>query len=456
MSDAQLDDDTFEALRDYVRDLSGIHFDDKKRYLLESRFRRRASRCDVATGKAYIELLRSDRGAAEREALIAEVTTNETSFFRHGRQMEILKQVLGEQIEARRVAGDRSLSVWSAACSSGEEAYTVAMMLSDLVDDLDRWDIQILGTDISAEQIERARAATYTEREMRSLSDTYHRHVDIDADGGGRMKEAIRELVQFDVANLILDPAQCGYYDFVICRNALIYFDAATRERVLEGLHRALRPGGGLILGPSDSLQGVAARFARTPYSTYNFFKRPDDEIPGSSGPAADAEQVAAAPVSPAPSAPGDHPLFPPAASLQGRMLALRMDHGLQSLGRDLDSSIAKALECVLKVMAQLKSLSEQNDPDASSRATLTRMERQLDRAMFQLQVGDRGQQRVEALRALLQELIDREITPQQDPVDLGVQTSRFDPTILNEEESMGIEGDDRHLSQDEIDALFD
>ena len=244
MPEAYLDDTTFRDLRELVQRISGIHFDDNKRYLLEGRVRRRALHCGLPSAEAYLELLGGAAGAAEREALIGEVTTNETSFFRHSRQIDRLRQLLVEQIDARRTTSNLSLSIWSAACSSGEEPFTVAILLCDLIDDIDAWDICILASDISAEHVQRAESGVFTERQLRSLPEAHRRHVEFDADGAGRLSKQVRQLVHFEVANLVDVSREPQSHDIVLCRNALIYFDANTRIQVLKRLHRGLRPGG--------------------------------------------------------------------------------------------------------------------------------------------------------------------------------------------------------------------
>lgn len=440
MSAPYLDDATFKALREYVRQLCGIHFDHKKRYLLENRVRQRASRCGVSTAAEYFALLRRDDSAAERQTFIADITTNETSFFRHGRQIAILREVLGQLLQERHDEGRHDLLVWSAACSSGEEPFTVAMLLVELLEerheDPTRWDLAVRATDISAEQVERARLGSYTERQLRSLPDEFRRHFeavtpDGQRDKGGQVIEAVRRLVQFEVANLTQAPPISDACDVVLCRNVLIYFDDQTRQQVISGLRQALRPGGYLVLGPSDSLHGIGEGFARTPHSTYNFYTRTREAAAPIGAPTAITAAISEAVPSArtddrttsAPSAQAPSASETPAASggsLQNRMLSLRLDHGLQALSRDLDTSVARALEYILKVSEELNSITADTDLDAQQRAALGRASRQLERTLFQLQVGDRGQQRVEALRALLQEMIDRGVTDTPKPVDLG------------------------------------
>ncbi len=454
MSEDFLDDATFVALREYVRQLTGIHFADGKRYLLESRVRRRAQACGMMTAHDYLGFVRGGDGGDERKILIADVTTNETSFYRHGRQMDILRSVLAEMLSVRRAEGRRTLSVWSAACSSGEEPYTLAMLLCDLLPDIDAWDVRILGTDLSSRQIAMARQADFSERQIRTLPDEFRRYIEATTPGQWRPVAAILRLVEFAEANLTEAPPATGAFDLVLCRNVLIYFDADIKRCALDRIEQSLRPGGLLLLGPSDSLHGLNSNFQRTPHSTYNLYAlqsldvdvRVPSEAARTSTPKAHSPPAAGALVRP---------------SLRSRMLALRLDRGLQDVSRDLDTSVARALDRVIEVADVLNALGSEQGMDAGHRAALRRAARQMGQILFHLQVGDRGQQKVEALRAVLQEWLDELFADGDGQVDLGVQTSRFDPAIMPDPADAGAPEEDkdaaeRPLSQDEIDALFD
>ena len=154
-----LDDQAFRAFSDYIYRLTGISYGDNKRYLLDSRIRRRARHNGCATPQAYLDLLQ-DKGKSrdEVETLIDEISTHETSFFRHKDQMDIFAKLMGELMDDDALGPPRQLKVWSAACSSGEEPYTVSMILHDLLDGAQGWSAAIRATDISAPVVATARA----------------------------------------------------------------------------------------------------------------------------------------------------------------------------------------------------------------------------------------------------------------------------------------------------------
>lgn len=470
MTQVFLDDQSFASLRDYIRDLTGIHFADSKRYLLENRLRRRADQAGVATAGEYLELLEGAGASGEIEALVDEITTNETSFFRHERQMLLLKEHVDELVAARRSQGRRRLRIWSAACASGEETYSVAMIASDAIEDLDGWDVDIVGTDISVAEIGRARDACYGDRQLRTLPDDVRRRYFEPASEPGCWSPVarLRRLVRFSVGSLLGAETPTAV-DIVLCRNVLIYFDAPTKGRVLDLLYDAMAPGGTLVLGPSDSLHGLTDRFRRTPHSAYNFYRKPGvppahDPTPPAHDPTPARGNAPPAGTTPATSrsaGAATRPATDMGASLRSRMLVLRLDSGLRDICRDLDSSVGKTVERLTDVTSLLSEIGDTDGLDAARRAQIRHCARQLNQLFLYLQIGDRGQQKLEALRGLLQELSDRLFVQSEVEVDLQVRTSSYDGSILSRgEEDDGVtEGgaeEDRPLSQDDIDALFD
>jgi chemotaxis protein methyltransferase CheR len=248
----------FAVIADIVRARSGIVLGQDKGYLVESRLdqivrkRRYAGLAEIAAR------LRAHPNSPLADDVIEALTTNETLFFRDVKPFEHLRQRL------RALHGvcspTQPLRIWSAAASSGQESYSIAMTALDA--GLGSRPIQILGTDISAEQINRARLGLYSEFEVqRGLSPENLARYFSRTDMGWRINDSVRKLVEFHKWNLMDDLRPLGTFDMVFCRNVLIYFDIQTKRKVLNALWERLAPGGLLYLGGSETTFGVSDRF---------------------------------------------------------------------------------------------------------------------------------------------------------------------------------------------------
>lgn len=203
------------------------------------------------------------RGPATVAALIDEVTIQETSFFRDRRQLDAIAWQL--LLERALAAGSAEIRVWSAACATGEEAYTLALCAAEAFAPAEP-PVRILGTDISNRALAAARAGVYRARSLRGVEPALRSRYLEAARGGLGVGERVRQLVRFAPHNLARDPIPPlgeAAFDLIVCRNVLIYFDNETVERVIDGLEGALRPGGMLILGSADTLCGTVRRLAR-------------------------------------------------------------------------------------------------------------------------------------------------------------------------------------------------
>ncbi len=213
---------------------------------------------------AFLEASRDPAGAAGLlDRLIEEVTINETFLFRQRRELDAIEWK--QLFERARGAGFDRLRVWVAACASGEEAYTLAILASEAFAP-DPPPVSILGTDISAATLKLARRGRYRPRASRTLDPDMREHYFVPSGDGVVVGDALRELVEFRRHNLVLDPAPSPdgrAFDLVACRNVLIYFDAEAVERVIYSLESALAPHGMLLLGAADRLCGSARRLAR-------------------------------------------------------------------------------------------------------------------------------------------------------------------------------------------------
>lgn len=260
----------FKKLRDIIYERSGIHLQDRKKHLLESRLGRRILELEMDEYDQYITFLtigpyRDD----EFEELLDRITINETSFFGDVPQLQVFKNTaLSEMIEAR--SATRRLRIWSAACSSGEEPFTLAMLIHrSLGVRLADWRIEILGTDISEKALNIASEGIYTSHLIRSfpkiMADRYFRQQ------GSRyvIDPEIRSMVSFEQHNLKdrLGARRHGQWDVIFCRNVLIYFDDDMKRDVLRMFCNQLQPDGWLFLGRSESIRGldVPLEQAQTP-----------------------------------------------------------------------------------------------------------------------------------------------------------------------------------------------
>lgn len=447
-----LDDQTFAQFRAYIYDLTGIDYTESKRYLLDTRVRHRARETNMDDGPNYLSFLKSSAdNQVEIDLLIDQVSTHETSFFRHANQIKIFDKIITEVIAERRLTGSKRLKIWSAACSTGEEPYTLAMVVREKLAGESGWDISVQGTDISSGSIAQARRGRFAERGVRNTPEPYlskYFHRDPQDPHFYTLSPDLANAVKFDAISLIDDSQTTSRRDFdiVFCRNVLIYFDDTAKKRVLEVLWQSLVPGGYLVLGPSDSLHGLSNSFQRTQYSVFNFFQR-----------AIDSTSTTAAPVEAAPSLPPPTPASTrdTSQSLRLKILIQRLDRGIRDLSQDLNTSLGKTIDAVSTVTTTLETLGKKDDLDAKTRADLLGADRQLMRILLFLQVGDRTQQKTEALRATLQELSDNLLGTEQEAPDLQVSVASFDENILPQDEQDEGETGEGPMSQDDIDALF-
>jgi chemotaxis protein methyltransferase CheR len=255
-------EEEFRLLRDLIHQHCGIFFREDTRFLLERRLGPRLEALGLPNYSAYHRHLRFDpaRGA-ELQKAIELVTTNETYFYREPHQLDALAREILPEL-ARIHESDRTLRILSAGCSTGEEAYTIAVLVKESRL-FDGWNVEILGCDISGRCVEHARAGVYGEHAFRNGEAEAMRRWFHLREGKWSIDPAIRRMVRFARENL-LDPralATIARLDVLVCRNVLIYFDVAARKQVLSTYHERLRDGGWLLLGHSESLVNLTADF---------------------------------------------------------------------------------------------------------------------------------------------------------------------------------------------------
>ncbi len=252
MSTVAISEGEFHALRDLIRERFGIYYDDTKQFLLQSRLQTRLLKCRINDFGAYLRYLTTSIDREKEWAELASVlSNNETYFFRERAQLDIL---ISEVVEESTKNGAR-LRVWSSACSTGEEPYTIGMMLNEARRVPPNM-ISIRATDLSPRALERAATGYYRELSFRATPPQIVQKYFRPFEGGFFVNDEIKRMVEFGRLNLLDSSAVAGIgvQDAIFCRNVLIYFDKPTQKRVVEAFAKVLRPGGYLFLGHAESI----------------------------------------------------------------------------------------------------------------------------------------------------------------------------------------------------------
>jgi chemotaxis protein methyltransferase CheR len=274
----KLSDETFALLRDFIYSKTGIYFPEKKKYLIEGRLAKRLQLLNVTHFEEYLQLLKyGQRRESEFESLCNIVTINETSFFRNEGQMNAFEQKLAGEIIAKKTYGARTLRIWSAACSSGEEPYTLAMLyLEHLKPRYPDLHIEIIGSDINTAVVDMARVAEYSHYAIRSLPEVYVKKYFDNYNGLFRLRTEVKELVRFEYNNLINHQTmrQMTHFDFIFCSNVLIYFDQKAKIQVIGDLYDSLNRGGYLFIGSSEMLHRISNAFKLVSFPKTTVYKK--------------------------------------------------------------------------------------------------------------------------------------------------------------------------------------
>jgi chemotaxis protein methyltransferase CheR len=256
-----LKEEEYQRFCTLIYDESGISLGNQKHSLLASRLSKRLRDLGLATFTEYYEMLIEDKTGEEFTRMLDLISTNKTDFFREPKHFDFLRERIVPEL-----AGAKRIRIWSSACSSGEEPYTIAMTLYDGIQSPAQWDIKILASDLSTRVLAKAAAGTYDEERVRAVPpDTVKRHF---LRGRGesadliKVKPHLMEMIHFQRMNLMDDrfPIKTPL-DLIFCRNVMIYFDHPTQETLVNKFHHYLKPGGYLFIGHSESLQWVKHPF---------------------------------------------------------------------------------------------------------------------------------------------------------------------------------------------------
>ena len=252
--------DDFDFLAKLLKERSGLIITPDKAYLLESRLMPVARQRNLKSIEEVVARMRGRDETLARDVTEA-MTTNESFFFRDTKPFDQFRDTVLPQVMQSRAA-KKSIRIWSAACSSGQEAYSLAMLLKESAAKLAGWHIEIVGTDISVEMLEKAKAGLYSQFEVqRGLPIQFLVKYFKKKDESWQIDPTLRGMVQFREWNLLHDLRGLGSFDIVFCRNVLIYFDPPTKARVLAAIARQMAPDAALYLGGSETTLGVTNRF---------------------------------------------------------------------------------------------------------------------------------------------------------------------------------------------------
>ncbi|ADU65479.1 Protein-glutamate O-methyltransferase [Desulfurispirillum indicum S5] len=257
----KLTDEEYKLIRDMVYEYCGIYFQEHKKYIIENRLSRRLKQLNFTSFKDYYYFLKYDRKKDEELVEIMNLLTiNETYFFRElGQLKHMISVAIPELVKSK---SDRVLRIWSAACSTGEEPYSISILLKDSGVLPAGYRVEIYGTDLSQDAVAKAKAAKYRKISFRSTEPQYMKYFR-EQDAEFTVNADVRLPVKIDRGNLLL-PADTGRYrnmDIVFCRNVLIYFDKESKRKVIENLANALQPQGYLYIGHSETLFGISDAF---------------------------------------------------------------------------------------------------------------------------------------------------------------------------------------------------
>ena len=251
----------FELIAQLLKERSGLALNKEKAYLLESRLNPVARKWNFSGFDELAQAIRKNKDEALLVDVTEAMTTNESFFFRDQKPFDQFTSiVLPHMLEAR--AAKRSFRIWSAACSSGQEPYTLAMLLREHADKLAGWNVEIVATDLSNEILDKAKEGLYSQFEVqRGLPIALLVKHFVQVGDRWQIDDSLRKMIKFQQFNLLGDLSKLGRFDVVFCRNVLIYFDTPTKTQVLDGIANLLPPDGFLYLGGAETVLGTTDRF---------------------------------------------------------------------------------------------------------------------------------------------------------------------------------------------------
>lgn len=271
-------DEEFRLFRTLIYDEAGIYLKETRKDYLENRLQKRMTATSTASPFWYYKHVLENR-KTELITLLDELTVNETSFFRNRPQIDLFgKGILPEILAKKEREKDYKLRIWSAGCSTGEEPYTIGILLNEAINGIGAWDIKIIASDLSLSVLSQAAKGEYDEEKVSStVDDPYISKYFLKGGNKYHIKDEVKKLVVFDFHNLKNDNGLDGL-DAIFCRNVMIYFDMEEQKRLAGKFYRSLRPGGYLLIGHAESLQGMDTGFKFVYDNKGTAYKKPDEE----------------------------------------------------------------------------------------------------------------------------------------------------------------------------------
>lgn len=263
LNDIAITPEDFQAFREFFYRKTGIQFEGSKRYFVDKRLIERVRATGSVSFRNYFMLLRFQSSGEELQTLTNLMTVNETYFFREEYQFKCLVRSMLPEIIASKAPGTL-LRIWCIPSSSGEEPYSIALYVTEFWSDIDKWDVQLISSDIDTDMLNKARAGRYAARSVQNVPlDVLRKKFKKTRDGEYLIDEVYRQSVEFTRVNLNEPTDTKNYRDFdiIFCRNLLIYFDDHSRRKAAEVFFDALLPGGFICLGHSESMSRITSTF---------------------------------------------------------------------------------------------------------------------------------------------------------------------------------------------------
>jgi len=263
-ADIRMSQEEFTMIRDFIHERSGIYFAESKMYLIKNRLSKRMSELEIKTVRDYFYHVKYDVSQREFNRLMDLITTNETSFYRNEPQLlSFSEEVLPLIIKEKQSSDQKSIRIWSAGCSTGEEPYTLAMIILSKLMSTAGWNIEIIANDISEEVLQKARLGEYTGITLRNVRPDLLARYFTNTGEIYRVKPEVKSFVKFSHMNLN-DPRKIslvGNFDVIFCRNVMIYFSDQVKKELVRRFFNTLKPGGYFYIGHSETLHGISKAF---------------------------------------------------------------------------------------------------------------------------------------------------------------------------------------------------
>jgi len=274
---AKLSESELDEIRTLIEQRSAILFDSSRERFFSGRVREHLRGKSLAGGTELLRRIRASH--LEYEALLEGLLTQETSFFRYPAVYEALEKTILPELQERKFWRDpRTLRIWSAGCSTGEEAYSIAITLSDALKFAEAWEIEILATDISRRALRHAEHGAYSRRSLEHVSPRQVETYFTAARSGFQVRSRIRRMISFAQTNLA-EPMYFGKFDCIFCMNVLMYFSEERRLSILRHFYDALEPGGYFLLGHSETLSSTPVKFEPVRLGDCRLYRKPLEQL---------------------------------------------------------------------------------------------------------------------------------------------------------------------------------